>query len=61
MDNFFRPWWTKRKVLICFLVFFVGVIAILEVILRISDDRQGLGMVQAGQHYLWVYGPTASK
>lgn len=57
----FKPFWTQRKVLVCFALYFIAVIAALEAILQLSNKHLGLSNVNINQHYLWVYGPTASE
>ncbi|KAJ9657711.1 hypothetical protein H2198_004126 [Neophaeococcomyces mojaviensis] len=55
----FTPLWTRRAVFITFTVCFAAMLAILEVLFRISNQNQGLATAAISQHYLWAYGPTA--
>jgi hypothetical protein len=59
------PMWTppilRSRVLIAFAALFAVLLAIIEVLFRVSNENQGLGSSEPGYHYLWTYGPTAGR
>jgi hypothetical protein len=55
------PWSLRRSVLVGHGVLFVVLILALEVLNRVSQRKQGLATSSERLHYLWTYGPTASK
>jgi hypothetical protein len=52
------PLMLRRWVLALFAGVSVALIITLEVILKVSTDRQGLGPINPSLYYLWTYGPT---
>src|SRR3569833_2637994 len=54
-----RPFYLRRLVLALFVLVFVLIIGTVEALLFVSNSNDGLGTANAGQHYLWTYGPTA--
>ncbi|RMJ27014.1 hypothetical protein PHISP_02143, partial [Aspergillus sp. HF37] len=46
-------------VLVAFAALFAVLLAVIEVLFRVSNENQGLGTSVPGYHYLWTYGPTA--
>src|SRR3569833_952096 len=54
-----RPFYLRRLVLALFILVFVLIIGTVEALLFVSNANDGLGTANAGQHYLWTYGPTA--
>src|SRR3569833_2662944 len=54
-----RPFYLRRLVLALLVLVFVLIIGTVEALLFVSNANDGLGTANAGQHYLWTYGPTA--
>jgi hypothetical protein len=54
-----RPLYLRRIVLSAFLASFILMIAAIETLLGISNQKDGLATSDASLHYLWTYGPTA--
>jgi hypothetical protein len=61
-SNRVLPPWTIRTVsLLGFIAFLVTLLAVLEVLYRVSNRYQGLATSTKSTYYLWKYCPTASK
>jgi hypothetical protein len=56
-----RPLMLRRWVLITFAVLFILLIGTLEIILKVSTDRNGFGPAETNLYYVWTYGPTVGK
>lgn len=54
-----QPSYLRRRALGGFAACFGALILGLEVLLSVSDKRQGLASSSAHLHYIWKYGPTA--
>ncbi|KAK4033529.1 hypothetical protein C8A01DRAFT_19546 [Parachaetomium inaequale] len=54
-----RPFYLRRRILLCFTAVFALVIAAIETLLVFSDRNNGITSSSSDQHYLWTYGPTA--
>ncbi|KAK3294578.1 uncharacterized protein B0H64DRAFT_343955 [Chaetomium fimeti] len=55
-----RPFYLRRRILFPFAAIFSLVIAATETLLAVSDKNNGIASASFGQHYLWVYTPTAA-
>jgi hypothetical protein len=51
----------RSWVLILLAIMFVLLIGTLEVILKLSTDRNGFGPTESNLYYVWTYGPTAGR
>lgn len=56
-----RPLMLRRWVLIVFALVFALLIMALEIILRVSSDREGFAWTESHFYYVYTYGPTAGK
>ncbi|KAK5654609.1 hypothetical protein OQA88_7239 [Cercophora sp. LCS_1] len=54
-----RPKYLRRTVFISFALLFAIVLIVIEVLLVLSNENDGLATGYIGQQYLWTYGPTA--
>lgn len=57
----FVPWTLRLSSLLVFIGFLAALISTLEVLVHLSDKRQGLATSTEDEGYLWKYYPTASK
>lgn len=55
------PWSLRSKFLLGNCLLFAIFIVLLEVLYGISQRHHGLAQSKENMHYLWTYGPTASK
>lgn len=53
-----RPTYLRRQVLLLFILLFTALIVVLEVLLRVSTQNDGLGKPGTTSRYLWQYGFT---
>lgn len=58
----YSPLWTRRIVILFFLICFIALLASLEIVKRVSESENGLAQIadQRNWYYAWTYGPTAS-
>jgi len=56
-----RPLMLRRWVLIVFALVFALLVMALEIILRVSSDREGFAWTESHFYYVYTYGPTAGK
>jgi hypothetical protein len=56
-----RPLMLRRWVLVVFAILFALLIVSLEIILKISLERNGFGPTKSSLYYVWTYGPTAGE
>ncbi|KAI1403335.1 hypothetical protein F4819DRAFT_506456 [Hypoxylon fuscum] len=54
-----QPLYSRRPVLIAFIVLLGAMVVALEVLFAVSEKHQGLTETYSGLSYLWTYGPTA--
>jgi hypothetical protein len=53
------PLMLQRRVLVTISIALLFLIVSLEIVLKISANRNGFGPIESDLHYLWTYGPTA--
>ncbi|KIY02027.1 uncharacterized protein Z520_02165 [Fonsecaea multimorphosa CBS 102226] len=59
LNTRWNPFFLRYWVLIAFALFFVAVIAALQVVYTVSQNNHGIATSSDSDHYLWTYGPTA--
>ncbi|KAH9993011.1 hypothetical protein F4779DRAFT_233877 [Xylariaceae sp. FL0662B] len=59
MASGWKPFYLRRTVLLCYGIILALLIALLEGLLALSEQSQGLATGQNEFRYLWTYGPTA--
>lgn len=58
-DKEWRPVYLQRRILITFIIIFIGLIIIIEILLAMSKKHKGLAASHDGIKYLWKFTPTA--
>jgi hypothetical protein len=61
VPRMWTPFVLRRRALFGFGFVFLLMIISLEIIFLFSNRNNGLATSDAGKHYLWTYGPTASE
>jgi hypothetical protein len=56
-----RPLMLRLWVLVVFAILFALLIVSLEIILKVSLERNGFGPTKHNLYYVWTYGPTAGE
>jgi hypothetical protein len=51
----------RRWVLVLFALVFALLVMTLEIILKVSSDRDGFASTESNLYYVYTYGPTAGK
>jgi hypothetical protein len=59
--NFWNPRALSRPVLAAFLILFMVMLGSLQIIHSYAARHHGLATSDQSKHYLWTFGPTASK
>lgn len=61
IDTRWTPLYLRRIMFIVFIIVFVAILTALAVLFSYSERNQGMSTANPTLHYLWTYGPTASK
>lgn len=59
MTSAWRPFYLRPIILLCYGIILALLIALLEILLAVSEKGQGLATGHNEFRYLWTYGPTA--
>lgn len=54
-----RPQYLRRWVFVAFICFFLACMIIIEAMLAVSDQKDGLSSPGLSLYYLWTFGPTS--
>jgi hypothetical protein len=55
------PLFLRRRTLLLFAGVFAMLLTVLEVLRKLSRDKQGFGPVGSSKHFLWTYIPAAGE